>query len=88
MNRLGEYLAQVLRDIPMTQAELALRTGRSVFTINRIIAGKTGISADTALLLERALGIKAAHWLRLQTDDRLADHRQRLTGGQSQPTKV
>ncbi|MBM4285650.1 MAG: helix-turn-helix domain-containing protein, partial [Deltaproteobacteria bacterium] len=46
----------------MSQAELAERTGRPKKTINEIIKGKAAISPDTALQLERVLGIPAAFW--------------------------
>jgi len=47
----------------MTQRELALRTGRPTKTINEIIKGKTEITAETALQLERVLRIPARFWI-------------------------
>ncbi len=70
LNTLGTFLATVLRDIPMSQSELATRTGLSPGTINRIIKGTTGISADTGIKLERALGIRCHRWLMLHMNDR------------------
>jgi len=58
----GETLQETLEAIGMSQAELAERTGRPKKTINEIIKGKAGISPDTALQLERVLGIPAAFW--------------------------
>jgi HTH-type transcriptional regulator/antitoxin HigA len=58
----GETLQETLEALGMSQAELAERTGRPKKTINEIIKGKTSISPDTALQLERALGIPAAFW--------------------------
>jgi len=46
----------------MTQAELAERMGRPLKTINEIVAGKTMITSDTALQLEKVLGVPASFW--------------------------
>lgn len=58
----GETLLEVLEEKKMSQAELAERTGRPRKTINEIINGKTAITSDTALQLERVLGIPAHFW--------------------------
>lgn len=59
----GDTLLEVLESLGMTQAELALRTGRPKKTINEIVQGKTAITPDTALQLELSLGIPATFWL-------------------------
>lgn len=58
----GETLLEALEERGMSQAELARRTGRPKKTINEIIKGKTAITPETALQLERALGIPARFW--------------------------
>jgi addiction module HigA family antidote len=58
----GETLLDVLEERGLTQAELAERTGRPRKTINEIIKGKAAITPETALQLERVLGISAAFW--------------------------
>ena len=55
----GETLRETLQSLGMSQAELAQRTGRPKKTINEIIKAKAAITADTALQLERVLGIPA-----------------------------
>ncbi|NJK81934.1 MAG: HigA family addiction module antidote protein [Chloroflexaceae bacterium] len=60
----GETLLETLETIGMTQAELAERTGRPRKTINEIVQGKTAITPETALQLERVLGIPASFWNR------------------------
>ena len=55
----GEILLEALQDRGMTQAELAQRTARPPKTINEIIRGKAAITAETAIQLERVLGISA-----------------------------
>jgi addiction module HigA family antidote len=58
----GETLAETLDAIGMTQSELAQRTGRPLKTVNEIIQGKAAITAETALQLERVLGVPASFW--------------------------
>lgn len=62
----GETLAEVLQDHHMTQAELSIRTGLSAKHVNQIINGAAPISADTALLLEKATGVRARVWNTLE----------------------
>jgi len=62
----GETLRETLQSLGMTQAELAKRTGRPKKTINEIIKGKAAITADTALQLERVLGVPASFWNNLE----------------------
>jgi len=58
----GETLLETLESLGMTQKELAERTGRPLKTINEIVQGKAAIIADTALQLERVLGVPATFW--------------------------
>ncbi len=58
----GETLEEVLEELSMTQAELAERMGRPKKTISEIINGKAAIIPETALQLERVLGIPASFW--------------------------
>jgi addiction module HigA family antidote len=69
----GETLAEALSDRGMSQSELARRMDRPVKTINEIVNGKTAITSDTAIQLERALGISASFWNGLE-----AQYRERL----------
>jgi len=58
----GETLSDILDSINMSQASLSERTGRPRKTINEIIKGKTRITPETALQLEKVLGIPASFW--------------------------
>ncbi|NJM09939.1 MAG: helix-turn-helix domain-containing protein [Bdellovibrionaceae bacterium] len=58
----GETLFDVLEERGMSQAELAERTGRPLKTINEIVKGKTALTPDTAIQLERVLRIAAEFW--------------------------
>ncbi len=67
----GETLQEVLDERGISQAELAERMGRSKKTINEIIQGKAAITPETALQLERVLGIPAAFWNNLEGNYRV-----------------
>jgi len=58
----GETLQEILESRGMSQAELAERTGRPKKTINEIVKGKAAITPETAIQLERVLGIPAEFW--------------------------
>lgn len=51
----------------LSAARLAEALGVSRNRIGHILRGRCGISADTALRLERAFGVSAAFWLNLQS---------------------
>ncbi len=58
----GETLLETIESICMTQTELAQRMGRPQKTISEIINGKAAITPETALQLEKVLGIPASFW--------------------------
>ncbi|MGZ5902162.1 MAG: HigA family addiction module antitoxin [Reyranella sp.] len=51
----------------ISQYRLAQATGLSQVQVGNIIRGRRGITAETALRLERALGMSAQTWMNLQT---------------------
>ena len=59
----GETLYELLEDFGMTQKELAERMNRPEKTINEIVKGKTAITPDTAIQLERVLGTPGHFWI-------------------------
>ncbi|MBP8959358.1 MAG: HigA family addiction module antidote protein [Bacteroidales bacterium] len=59
----GDTLAEIIKLKGMSQAELALRMGRPLKTINEIIKGKAAITPETAIQLERVLGTETDFWL-------------------------
>ncbi|SRR6266478_4376332 len=83
--RPGETLQEALDERGMTQAELARRADRPLKTINEIVRGKAAITADTAIQLERVLGVSASFWGRLEVEYRTAiaraEERHRLGSG-------
>jgi len=62
----GETLADTIQALGMEQNDLAERIGLTPKTVNKIIKGGASITPDTALLLERALGVPATFWLNRQ----------------------
>ncbi len=73
----GELLQEELAAVGMTQQELARRTARPAQVINEIIRGKKQITHETALELERVLGIPAHVWVNLEADYQLTRARLR-----------
>jgi HTH-type transcriptional regulator / antitoxin HigA len=59
----GDTLLETLEQFGMTQQELAVRMGRPLKTINEIVKGKTAITPETAIQLERVLSISMSFWL-------------------------
>jgi len=63
----GEMLLEeFLKPLGITQVELAKKIGVSYPRVNELIHGKRGVTPDTALRLERFLGMEAQFWLNLQ----------------------
>lgn len=65
----GEMLLEeFLRPLGVSQSAFAIHLGVSFPRLNEIIHGKRAVTPDTALRLERVLGMPADFWLGLQTD--------------------
>ena len=62
----GDTLLEAIEEKGISQTELANRMKRPLKTINEIVKGKTVILPETAIQLERVLGISAE--LRRQGD--------------------
>ena len=62
----GEILADELKEIRLSAAELARTLGVPANRISQIIAGKRAITADTALRLGRYFGTSPDLWVNLQ----------------------
>lgn len=67
----GEYLAEVISELGMNQAELAQRMGRPVQAISEIMSGGKAIVPETALQLERVTNVPAHIWTGLESQYRL-----------------
>lgn len=83
----GEYLAEVLDELGMTKSELARRMSRPATKLSPIFRGAKAITPDTALQLEKVVGVPAHIWAGLEADYRLtlarheeARHQEELKG--------
>jgi addiction module HigA family antidote len=61
-------IEEFLRPLEISQSAFAIRLGISFLRLNEIVRGKRGVTPDTALRLERVLGMRAEFWLGLQLD--------------------
>ena len=62
----GEHLAEELRELGMSAAELSRQIDVPVNRITGIIHGQRGITADTALRLGHWFGTSPQFWMNLQ----------------------
>ena len=62
----GEHLAEELRELGISAAELARQIDVPVNRITGIIHGQRGITADTALRLAHWFGTSPQFWMNLQ----------------------
>lgn len=62
----GDTLKEQLEALGIPQADLARRTGLSTKHINQIVQGSAVLTPETALLLERAVGIPASLWNQME----------------------
>lgn len=67
----GDTLAEHLEFTGITLEELADRMGRPEQSINDIIQGSAQLTPETALQLERIVGIPADFWMNLERNYRL-----------------
>ncbi|HEU4382025.1 MAG TPA: HigA family addiction module antitoxin [Anaeromyxobacteraceae bacterium] len=75
----GEMLLEeFLKPAGLTQVALAAKMGVPIQRVNGIISGRRAVTAETAILLGRALGTTPELWLNLQVAVDLWDARQRM----------
>ena len=66
----GVILEGKLEELGMSQAEVAERIGRTKKTVNEIIKAKAPLLPETAIQLERVLGIPARFWTNAEANYR------------------
>ena len=73
----GEHLAEELRELEMSAAELARRLDVPTNRITEILHGRRAITGDTALRLAHFFGTTPEFWLNLQSlyEIRLAEQK-------------
>ena len=64
----GEFLAEILEDLAMTQANFAKAIHVSPMRVSHLIKGTRPVTAELALRIGKALGQSPRYWLNLQAD--------------------
>jgi addiction module HigA family antidote len=78
----GEMLLEeFLKPAGITQVALAAKMRVPIQRVNGIITGRRAVTAETAILLSRALGTTPELWLNLQVAVDLWDAQQRMPRG-------
>ncbi len=67
----GEYLEEVIAELGMTKDELARRMSRPAPKLSAIFNGDKAITPNTALQLEKVVGVPAHIWTGLEAEYRL-----------------
>ena len=67
----GEYLEEVITELGMSKDELARRMKRPAAKLSAIFKGEKAITPDTALQLEKVVGVPAHIWAGLESEYRL-----------------
>ena len=62
----GYYIADIIEDMEISQAEFATRMGTNAKTLSQLINGQANISNDLAKKLSAMMGTSAEVWLNLQ----------------------
>ena len=63
----GEFLAEILGELGISQAEFARIIGESPMRVSHVIRGTRPVTAELALLFGKALGQSPEYWLNLQS---------------------
>jgi len=71
----GEFVAEILTELGVSQAEFARAIGVSAMRISHVIGGSRPVTAELALLFGKALGQSPEYWLNLQSAYDLATAR-------------
>lgn len=62
----GEFLAEILTDLGISQAQFARAIGVSPMRISHVVNGSRPVTAELALRFGRAFGQSPQYWLNLQ----------------------
>jgi len=71
----GEFLAEILTELDISQAEFARAIGVSAMRVSHVVKGTRPVTAELALRFSKALGQSAEYWLNLQAGYDLATAR-------------
>jgi HTH-type transcriptional regulator/antitoxin HigA len=84
----GVTLREELAERGITQTAFARRISRPIQVVNEIIKGKKTITAETAIAFEKALGIRAELWLKLEASYQISKARAALRKAPRRRAKV
>lgn len=84
----GEAIRSMLDKKGWTQEELAYIMGRSRKTVMDLMAGRTGITPETAVALGKAFGNDPEEWMRLQTEYQLSLAKETIPDGIERRAKL
>jgi len=62
----GNFLAEILEEYSLSQAELSERIGISKKVINEIVKGKNAVTSATAYKLSKVFPLTPDYWINLQ----------------------
>lgn len=74
----GEFLAEILAERKLTQAQFARSIGISPMRVSHVIGGSRPVTADLALRFAKVFNQTPQYWLNLQAAYDLAIARQRI----------
>lgn len=74
----GEFLAEILDELDLSQSQLARSIGVSAMRISHVVNGTRPVSAELALLFGRAFNQSPEYWLNLQAAYDLRQARRRI----------
>lgn len=63
----GEFLAETLDELDISQAAFARTIGVSPMRVSHVVRGARPVTADLALRFAKALGTTPEYWLNLQS---------------------
>jgi addiction module HigA family antidote len=75
----GELIAETLKELGVSVTAAAKGLGITRQQLHNLIAGRSGVTAEMAVRLEKALGSTADTWLRMQMNYDLAQVRNRAS---------
>lgn len=75
----GEMIGDSLHEIGISISEAARGLGITRQQLHNVVAGRSSITTEMAVRLEKALGSTAEGWLRLQMNYDIAQIRQRTS---------
>jgi antitoxin HigA-1 len=75
----GELIGDSLKELGVSITEAARVLGITRQQLHNVIAGRSGVTAEMAIRLEKAIGSTADTWLRMQMNYDLAQVRARAS---------